>query len=306
MREIGALELPGEEAFGEISDLAVRSDGTIFILDGMSQEIKAFSSEGVFLVSSGRPGKGPGEFTGARALALDKDGAVYVLDERLARVSRFFPSASLSYEKAVLINRHATDFCFLDDRLFLMGNHKDGVIQEMSLDGTPLRAFGRLYEGKNPLLRASLSLGLVLCVAEAELILTVSPVLPVVRAYSPNGSLMWSARLPEFKETIFKENVDGSVTYDVGPDKRYHVLESILHLPQALVLVQGGLRTVGAPQGEYDMIQTWVLSAKDGTVVSSTDSLPLLKHIGQVYGYGVTTDLYPKLVQYRLDELDGE
>ncbi len=58
MREIGALELPGEEAFGEISDLAVRSDGTIFILDGMSQEIKAFRGRFFGLLGTTRQGTG--------------------------------------------------------------------------------------------------------------------------------------------------------------------------------------------------------------------------------------------------------
>ena len=69
VRGIGALQEPEEQVFGEISDLAVGSDGTIFILDAMSQQVTAFSRDGAHLTSIGRPGKGPGEFTGARALA---------------------------------------------------------------------------------------------------------------------------------------------------------------------------------------------------------------------------------------------
>lgn len=309
VRGIGAYEEPEEQVFGEISDLAVRGDGTIFVLDGMSQEIRAFSGEGVYLTSIGRPGKGPGEFTGARALALDRDGSLYVLDERLARISVLSLDRTLSYQRSVMINYHATDLCFLDDRLFLVGQHKDGVIQELSPDGAFLGSFGSLYEGANPLLKASLSLGFMLCASEAGLILAASPSLSIVRAYAPDGALMWSATLPGFKETIFEENMDGSVTYNVGPDKQYHVLESLLylpHLPPALVLVQGGLRTLGVTAaGEYDTVRTWVLSAEDGSLVSHTDDLPLLKHIGREYAYGLIADLFPVLTQYRFSGRDG-
>jgi hypothetical protein len=306
VRGIGALQEPDEMVFGEISDLAVSRDGTIFVLDGMSQQVRAFSREGTYLASIGRPGKGPGEFTGARALALDQDGALYVLDERLARISVLSPDRTLSYQRSVLIGYHATDLCFLDNRLFLVGRHEDGVIQELSLEGAFLGSFGSLYEGANPLLKASLSLGFMLCAPEAELILAASPILPLVRAYAPDGGLIWSATLPEFKETIIEENMDGSVTYNVGSDKQYHLLESLLYLPPALVLVQAGLHTMGSGSpGEYDAIDTWVLSAEDGSLVSRTDSLPLLKHIGREYAYGLIADLYPVLTQYRFTRRAG-
>jgi hypothetical protein len=300
VRGIGALQEPDEQVFGEVSDLAVGVDGTIFVLDGMSQEVRAFSREGAYLASIGRPGKGPGEFTGARALALDEDGALYVLDERLARISVLSPDRTLAYQRSVRINYHATDLCFLDDRLFLVGRHEDGVIQELSPDGAFLGSFGSLYEGANPLLKASLSLGFMLCAPEAELIIAASPILPLVRAYAPDGGLRWSVTLPGFKETVIEENADGSVTYNVGPDKQYHKLLSLLYLPPALVLVQAGLRTMGSgSSGEYEAVRTWVVSVEDGSVFSRTDSLPLLKHMGSEYAYGLIADLYPVLTQYR-------
>lgn len=306
VRGIGALQEPDEMVFGEISDLAVSSDGTIFVLDAMSQQVRAFSREGAYLASMGRPGKGPGEFTGARALALDEDGALYVLDERLARISVLSPDRTLSYQRSVLIDYHATDLCFLNNRLFLVGRHEDGVIQELSLDGAFLGSFGSLYEGANPLLKASLSLGFMLCAPEAELILAASPVLPLVRAYAPDGGLIWSTTLPEFKETIIEENMDGSVIYKVGPDKQYHLLESLLYVPPALVLVQAGLHTMGSESpGESDAVHTWVLSAEDGSLFSRTDSLPLLKHIGREYAYGLIAELYPVLTQYRYTMREG-
>ncbi|MGD2153916.1 MAG: 6-bladed beta-propeller [Gemmatimonadales bacterium] len=306
VRGIGAYDAPEEKVFGEISDLAVGHDGTIFVLDGMSQQVRAFSREGAFLTSIGRPGKGPGEFTGARAMALDGEGALYVLDERLARISVLSPDRTLSYQRSVLIDYHATDLCFLGDRLFLVGRHEDGMIQELSPDGALLGSFGSLYEGANPLLKASLSLGFMLCASEAQLILAASPVLPLVRAYAPDGDLVWSATLPGFKATIIEERLDGSVRYNVGPDKQYHMLESLVYLPPGLVLAQAGLHTLGSgSDGEYEAISTWVLSAGDGSVVTRTDTLPLLKDIGGEYAYGLIAELYPVVTQYRFASREG-
>ncbi len=84
------------------------------------------------------------------------------------------------------------------------------------------------------------------------------------------------------------------------------MLESLLYLPPGLVLVQAGLRTMGSgSSGEYDAVRTWVLSAEDGSVLSRTDSLPLLKHIGREYAYGLIADLYPVLTQYRYTNGEG-
>ena len=56
--------------------------------------------------------------------------------------------------------------------------------------------------------------------------------------------------------------------------------------------------------GEYDAVHTWILSAEDGSVFSRIEELPLLKHIGRAYAYGLIADLYPVLTQYRYTMLE--
>lgn len=48
--------------FGRISDMAVSSDGRIYVADSYAQRIAAFSPTGQYIRAFGRSGRGPGEF----------------------------------------------------------------------------------------------------------------------------------------------------------------------------------------------------------------------------------------------------
>jgi hypothetical protein len=74
---IGAdtMDLPYQ--FGRVTSIAVGPDGSIFVLDNMAADVRAFDQAGVHLRTIGRRGAGPGEFSRAAA------GVFLVGDERL-------------------------------------------------------------------------------------------------------------------------------------------------------------------------------------------------------------------------------
>lgn len=72
---------------GRIVDVASHRDGTLYVLDAANFTVTRITSEGQALVEWGRRGPGPGEFVGARAIAVAAD-RVYVLDSD-RRVSVF-------------------------------------------------------------------------------------------------------------------------------------------------------------------------------------------------------------------------
>ena len=86
---LGTSDGEGPEVFGVISAFRVTPEGTIYVLDGMSQEIRAFDPSGEFSHSVGKKGSGPGEFTMATDFHLAPDGRVLVPDPRTARYSLF-------------------------------------------------------------------------------------------------------------------------------------------------------------------------------------------------------------------------
>lgn len=69
----GSLKVPAEPAvwiegdeqippFARITSIALLEDGSIAVADGGTNQIHAFSPEGTYRWSVGRPGEGPGEF----------------------------------------------------------------------------------------------------------------------------------------------------------------------------------------------------------------------------------------------------
>ena len=82
----------GGGPFNRVTNLALASDGAMFIADGYGNaRVHKFSPTGEYLFSWGQPGTGPGEFRLPHAIALDEDDRVYVADRENSRVQLFKP-----------------------------------------------------------------------------------------------------------------------------------------------------------------------------------------------------------------------
>lgn len=84
---IGEAFGPPETAFGRITDVAVASDGTVFILDGQARTVRRFSATGEFIRAFGREGGGPGEFLSPVRIWVDT--ALVVSDVQASRQTVF-------------------------------------------------------------------------------------------------------------------------------------------------------------------------------------------------------------------------
>jgi sugar lactone lactonase YvrE len=89
------------ELLAEPNDVITTADGTIFVAEAHSDQnldepgpnsvgrIVKFSADGTYLGSFGRFGKGPGEFRGPHALAMDSQGRLFVADRGNNRIQIF-------------------------------------------------------------------------------------------------------------------------------------------------------------------------------------------------------------------------
>lgn len=68
------------EVFGRISDIAVDTRGDIYVLDFELKRVHVYDSTGSFLLSFGREGKGPGEFSFPSAIYIDKYDEIFIAD----------------------------------------------------------------------------------------------------------------------------------------------------------------------------------------------------------------------------------
>lgn len=86
--------LAGE--FGNPNGIAIDPDGRIWVTEYSNCRVQVLSSEGrplaQFSATGMRPGKGVGEFTYPRGIAIDPGGAVYVTEFGNSRIQRFTPA----------------------------------------------------------------------------------------------------------------------------------------------------------------------------------------------------------------------
>ncbi len=75
--------------FRQASDVAVAADGTIYVVDGVNQQIKAFQQNGKFSFSFGRGGKGIGQFNAPLGIDIDHTGKLYIADSGNHRIQIF-------------------------------------------------------------------------------------------------------------------------------------------------------------------------------------------------------------------------
>jgi len=88
----GEKGVPGLDGshFNKPTDVAVASDGTVYVSDGYgNSRIVKLSADGHLLLEWGAKGKGPGQFDTPHGIALDPSGKVYVADRSNKRVQIF-------------------------------------------------------------------------------------------------------------------------------------------------------------------------------------------------------------------------
>jgi sugar lactone lactonase YvrE len=76
--------------FNYPTDLAIAPGGDIYITDGYgNSRVHRFSPDGKLIDSWGEPGSGPGQFHVPHAIAINREGIVYVADRENSRIQLF-------------------------------------------------------------------------------------------------------------------------------------------------------------------------------------------------------------------------
>jgi sugar lactone lactonase YvrE len=80
-----------EDAFNGVSDVAMASNGTVFVSDGEGPNARVvkFSRDGTLIKFWGTKGSGPGEFNIPHSIAIDSKDRVYVADRTNKRIQVF-------------------------------------------------------------------------------------------------------------------------------------------------------------------------------------------------------------------------
>jgi DNA-binding beta-propeller fold protein YncE len=78
---------PGE--FAMPSNIAVDSEGDVYVSDTLNSRVQIFDADGNYISEFGKAGDGPGRFARPKGIAVDRDRHVWVVDELQSRVQVF-------------------------------------------------------------------------------------------------------------------------------------------------------------------------------------------------------------------------
>lgn len=147
--------IPGS-GFSRPTDVAWDRAGNIYVADGIgtNDRIAKFDKDGRFISHWGSTGKGPGQFDGIKALAIDAQGNVYAADLGNKRIQVFDANGTFKSEFggvgtpiAMCMTRGATQYLFISHAGDADGM-EDAAIYKVQLDGKVVGKFGAA--GKMP------------------------------------------------------------------------------------------------------------------------------------------------------------
>jgi len=92
---IGVAEGRAEYMFSEIGTIAVGDEERIYISDWKEIHIKVFDKDGMYLITIGRKGQGPGEFERISGMQITHQKELLVFDMNMRRISFFTVAGKL-------------------------------------------------------------------------------------------------------------------------------------------------------------------------------------------------------------------
>ena len=204
-RTVGILDGNEAEIFGWIIAARVAASG-LFILDRMSMDVRWFR-DGRFIGRIGRAGSGPGEFREPSDLIIDSLGNVHVLDTARGQIAVFSVDSSGASQlmRTIKTPVFASSFCQWGATYYLLAPDSAAVLHHIDAQGSLLRSVGKPFplptaEQQLPANWQSVLLmlrnrGKLVCAPARNTIVVVNETEPVVRAFRPDGSLLWETEV---------------------------------------------------------------------------------------------------------------
>ncbi|HEX8454105.1 MAG TPA: 6-bladed beta-propeller [Longimicrobium sp.] len=274
---VGKEKGTAAEMLGEVKGAAFDSLGNLFVLDGTYNRVMVYSKDGRLSEQFGRPGRGPDEFLNPNDLAISR-GRVFVADR--AGVMKVFRRGAGGYEldRTLPSLSAVQDVCVSGDHMYAAGwtPGSPHVVHQLTLDGRRVRSFGQAYRDSSELVQMMMNKLVIGCNASTGTVLVMNTHVPYVYGYSPEGRLLWTSRVPDWKsmeltsfhrdgqEDAFKRKSTGET--DAG--------WNFIDLGNEHVLFQV-LRRNRTPEGTTFKLRSYVVSARTGAGAFAGDALPL-------------------------------
>jgi hypothetical protein len=158
IRTIGGVDVEDENlAFYSPEDMAMDTQGKIYILDSGNHRIQIFSPKGKYLATFGRLGQGPGEFQHPFSIDIDSKGHLYILDRWNNRIQVLTPEGKADRTMPLISDRSGKVRCVKPGLMAIGGLTGTGwvrakemkppkLIQVLDLEGNVKQEFGEMLD----------------------------------------------------------------------------------------------------------------------------------------------------------------
>ena len=205
VRTLGDVDTTDETlAFNAPLDMAVDAAGNIYILDTGNRRIQKFGPDGKYLLTLGRKGQGPGEFSNPDSLGFDAKGLLYVFDEGQRRIQVLRPEGGIV--KTIATNkltldrvRVLTSGSFVARGFVMFGmlgvprqNTLGKLVTPLDADGNVRGGFGEPFDFGEASTNAAGNF-FDFAVDEQDYVYVCYSYQNRIEKYSPEGQLLWRA-----------------------------------------------------------------------------------------------------------------
>lgn len=193
-------------AFHMPADIAVDTEGNLYVLDSGNHRIQKFNRDGEHLVTLGRQGQGPGEFYFPSSLDIDSQGYLYVSDPNNQRIQILTPTGKEHRTIRIVEDSVGDIILTRTGQLVMAGGQGFGrlaleeekakelpkLVKILDADGNVLRKFGVQHDFKDFLLNR-MGNQVQFAVDKDDNIYLVFLFQNRIEKYSLDGKLLWKA-----------------------------------------------------------------------------------------------------------------
>ncbi len=307
--EIGREDEAGPYMFGSFGGVAMGGDGTIYVPENSTSEIRIFNQAGSHLGTFGRRGRGPGEFVNPVVLVHDGDSTMFAWQQFFGITELTARGAHVRFRRTFGAGADYSSICTLGTRVFVSAGGDTAVIRELDGDRKEVRAFGSpfdtfMYGRPNEAARrfSRRDGPTLLCDTPRSVLYAFRGDQGTIRAYEPDGRLRWETTLPSFKVGFYGANPDGApyVVWSLDYIATFMPLGGSRLLVQVarrdLQSIRGRSRAPGALMlPDVAVVAAYILEARSGRIVSRSPGAGLIGALADTLVAETVMDPWPML-----------
>ncbi|MXW31630.1 MAG: hypothetical protein F4Z62_00755 [Rhodothermaceae bacterium] len=212
MATVGVDEGDAHEMIGLLVNFDIDHSGTMYYVDLMSSQVRAYDYDGSFIADVSTTGRGPGEFHQPFGLAVTESGRTVIVgdvgvDHVFQREEDTFNLTSSNrpeYRGDALCAMNG----FYYTQSYVEKQH-GGVIHKFTLDGDWENSFGKPYDYENSFIVSVITRDAMLaCNARHGVIAQITNHIPAMTGYSEDGEELWQVTFSDYRSDTILESVE--------------------------------------------------------------------------------------------------